>query len=160
MYFCSYHGAKRFAVSQLDLKYCVRYHFTLLPVWRPQALPNWLLRKKKNNNLWFKNVPIFFFCGKHQTMCIGWIASQVCSVYGVFSCESPVNYYSVSVFRWEEFVGSESRLMRICLTCDYVSVPPPKHTTQCAIMLLALCGDLQYRCVTGPVWDCLFFFHI
>lgn len=36
----------------------------------------------------------------------------------------------------------------------------PTHTTQCAIMLLALCGDLQYRCVTDPVWDCLFFFHI
>lgn len=66
--------------------------------------------------------------------------------------------------RQEELWVVRAGMMPACLKCDYVSVTPPPlpctHTTQCAIMLLALCGDPQYTCGTGPVWDCLFFFHI
>lgn len=118
------------------------------------------LREKKKQLSY--DSKMFFFCGKHQTMCIGWIASQVCSVYGVFSSESPVNYYSVSVFLDEKnlWVARAGRCVFVWSVITCLPPPPPKHTTQRAIMLLALCGDLQYRCVTGPVWDCLFFFHI
>lgn len=44
-------------------------------IFAPQALPTCLLKKNKLQSKYSK-----YFCAKHQTTCVSWIASQICSV--------------------------------------------------------------------------------
>lgn len=116
-----------FPVSELDSKQCVRYHFTFCPqstFLRPQALPNWLPLKKKKSR--FKIFKMFSVANTKQCA-----QDELLLKYAVFMVcfsESPVNYSIRSMCQMRRIVGSESRPMRICPKCDYVSLPLYTHT--------------------------------
>lgn len=158
---------QKFAVSKFDWKYCVRYHVTLLPVVnhlktaRTAKLASLKGKKKKKNSE--SNFQKCFLWDTANS--VRWIASQICLCLWCVSPSRLLTTLFGQLVRQEDLWVVRAGMMPTCLMCDYVSVtplPPPTctHTTQCAIMLLALCGDPQYTCVTGPVWDCLLFFHI